>query len=275
MIAAAPTPPITDFDAFWDAYRDTLLGWSLNLGAAIAILILGLWIAGTLRKFLRRRIEAHPRIDRTLAIFLASLCYYVIVAFVLIAVLNRFGVQTTSLVAVLGAATLAVGLALQGTLSNVAAGVMVILLRPYQIGDWIEIGVNNGTVTDISLFTTELATPDNVHIVLPNSLCWGQPIRNYSKHKIRRCDLMFAVPANDKVDQAMAIIQNVAREEPRFLKSPEPPTVRLVNLAGAEVELQLRAWAAISDFWDVRFDTIRTVRETFETAGVAGPVRTK
>ena len=139
LLAAAESVNLTDLPALWDAYRETILGWILNTGAAAAILIIGLWIAGGIRKFIRRRIEANPKIDPTLGGFIASIVYYLAVAFVVIAVLNRFGVQTTSLVAMLGAATLAVGLALQGTLGNVAAGVMVVLFRPYKLGDYVEV----------------------------------------------------------------------------------------------------------------------------------------
>ncbi|MGD2131519.1 MAG: mechanosensitive ion channel, partial [Maricaulaceae bacterium] len=173
ILAAAESVSLLDPVAVWDAYSDTLIGWLLNLFAAAAILILGLWVAGRIKGFIRKRVEKSEKIDNTLGGFFASIAYYLVVAFVVIAVLGRFGVQTTSLVAMLGAATLAIGLALQGTLGNVAAGVMVVLFRPYKLGDYVEVAGEAGTVRDINIFTTELVTPDNVQIILPNGLCWG------------------------------------------------------------------------------------------------------
>jgi small conductance mechanosensitive channel len=276
--AAAPgQPPVAWAHpaAVWETYSGTVLGWSVNLLAAIAILIGGLWISGTIRKFVRRRIENNTRLDRTFAGFLANLVYYVMIAFVLIAVLNRFGVQTTSLVAVLGAATLAIGLALQGTLGNVAAGVMLVLFRPYRIGDYVEVGGMGGTVKDIDIFTTELATPDNVKIVVPNGLCWGQPIRNFNHYPLRRCDITFNVAYDSDIETATRLILETVQADARFLAAPEAPWVRVVNLGASSVDLQLRAWIKKEDLWEARFATIRAVKEKFDAAGVEIPFPTQ
>jgi small conductance mechanosensitive channel len=280
MAATPPAPALPSVDwtdpmAIWESYSETVLGWSLNLLAATAILIGGLWISGKIRKFIRRRIEASARLDRTFAGFLANLAYYAMIAFVLIAVLNRFGVQTTSLVAVLGAATLAIGLALQGTLGNVAAGVMLVLFRPYKIGDYVEVGGMGGTVKDIDIFTTELSTPDNIQIIVPNGLCWGQPIRNYNHHPVRRCDLTFSIAYDSDIEKAIAVVLKVVEADLRFLQTPDKPWVRVVNLGASSVDLQLRAWAKTEDFWEARFATIRAVKEGFDAAGVEIPFPTQ
>jgi small conductance mechanosensitive channel len=271
LLAAAESVSLTDLPALWDAYRDTILGWILNAGAAAAILILGLWIAGGIRGFIRKRIAANPKIDPTLGGFVASIVYYLAVAFVVIAVLNRFGVQTTSLVAMLGAATLAVGLALQGTLGNVAAGVMVVLFRPYKLGDYVEVAGAAGTVKDINIFTTELATPDNVQIILPNGLCWGAAITNYSAHPDRRCDITFGISYDDDIAKAMDVILKIAEADDRFLNTPAEPWVRVVNLGDSSVDLQLRAWLKAGDYWEAKFATIKAVKEAFDAAGIEIP----
>lgn len=276
--APAPVlPPVdwTDPMAIWEAYSGTALGWTLNILAAAAILIFGLWVAGSIRKFVRRRIENNTRLDRTFAGFLANLVYYVMIAFVLIAVLNRFGVQTTSLVAVLGAATLAIGLALQGTLGNVAAGVMLVLFRPYKIGDFVEVGGMGGTVKDIDIFTTELATPDNIRIIVPNGLCWGQPIRNFSTYPTRRCDITFNIAYDSDIETAIRIILEVVEGDSRFMQTPDKPWAKVINLGASSVDIQLRAWAKKEDFWEARFATIRAVKERFDAAGVEIPFPTQ
>ena len=271
MIAAAESVSLTDLPALWDAYRDTILGWALNAAAAAAILIAGLWVASSIKGFIRARVEHHPKVDSTLGGFVASIVYYVIVAFVVIAVLNRFGVQTTSLVAMLGAATLAIGLALQGTLGNIAAGVMIVLFRPYRVGDYVEVAGHAGTVKDIDIFTTELATPDNVQIILPNGLCWGAAITNYSAHPTRRCDITFGISYDDDIAKAMDVVLKVAEADDRFLNEPAEPWVRVVNLGDSSVDLQLRAWVKASDFWEAKFATIRAVKEAFDAAGIEIP----
>ena len=271
VLAAAEPVSLLDPIAVWNAYRDTLIGWVLNLGAAAAILVFGLWAAGRVKAFIRKRVENNARIDKTLGGFFASIAYYVVIAFVVIAVLNRFGVQTTSLVAMLGAATLAIGLALQGTLGNVAAGVMIILFRPYKSGDYVEVGGYAGTVKDINIFTTELATPDNVQIILPNGICWGEAIKNYSAHATRRCDITFGISYEDDIAKAIDVILAVVKSDDRFLSDPAEPWVRVVNLGDSSVDLQLRAWVNAADYWEAKFATTRAVKEAFDAAGIEIP----
>ena len=177
-----------------------------SLALAALILIVGLIVAGGVRKAVRNAAVKSDRIDDTLGGFFSSIAYYGIMAIVVIAVLNRFGVETTSLVAALGAATLAIGLALQGTLSNLAAGVMIILFRPYKLGDFVEVAGQAGSVKDITLFTTELATGDNKKVIVPNGAAWGDVITNYSANDTRRVDFTFSIDYSDDIDKAMTII---------------------------------------------------------------------
>lgn len=274
--AAAPEPALTleqikDPAAIWAAYGDTLIGWVLNLAAAAAILIIGLWIACGVRGFIRRRAEKSARMDATLGAFFSSIAFYAIAAFVVIAVLGRFGVQTTSLVAVFGAATLAIGFALQGTLGNVAAGVMLVFFRPYRIGDYVIVAGHEGTVKEMNIFTTEIRTVHNVLIIVPNGEAWGTSITNFSRLTERRCDITFGVAYDTDLDLAMAAILEVANADARVLKAPAEPWVRVVELADSSVNLQLRFWAAPADFWDAKFAMIKGVKEAFDAKGVEIP----
>jgi len=229
---------------------------------AIAVLIVGWIAAGTLGGLIRRRVNANPRIDNTIGNFIASIVRWVILLMVLTAVLGLFGIQATSLVAVLGAATLAIGMALQGTL--------IILFRPYKIGQYVDIGGTAGTVVDINLFLTELVTPDNVQIILPNGQAWGTVVTNYSHHETRRCDLTFGIDYGDDADKAMKMILDLARADTRVFDDPEP-WVRVTNLGDSSVDLGVRLWCAAGDYWDIRFEMTKAVKEAFDKGGVSIP----
>jgi len=202
--------------------------------------------------------------------FFSSLVKYVILAFTVVAVLNRFGIETTSLVAVLGAAGLAIGLALQGTLSNVAAGVMLLMFRPYKVGDFIEGAGLAGTIKATGLFTTDMATGDNIHIVVPNSQLWGAAIRNFSHHATRRVDLTVGIGYGDDIDKAMDVIQRIAADEPRIHADPEP-FVAVANLGDNAVELVVRVWVDAGDYWGVKFAMTKTIKQTFDKEGISFP----
>ncbi|HBS50002.1 MAG TPA: mechanosensitive ion channel protein MscS [Rhodobacteraceae bacterium] len=242
----------------------------LNVVKAVVVLVLG-WIgAGWLAGLVRRKINATPQIDPTLGNFVASAVKWVILAFVVAAVLNLFGIQTTSIVAVLGAASLAIGLALQGTLSDLAAGVMLVMFRPYRVGQYVDIGGTAGTVKEISLFTTELTTPDNVQIIVPNGQAWGSIITNYSAHDTRRCDLTFGIDYNDDANKAMQIILDEAKADGRVLDEPEP-WVRVTNLGDSSVDLTARLWCKAADYWDLKFALTLAVKQAFDAQGISIP----
>tara|TARA_R110002072_G_scaffold9440_7_gene45783 strand:- start:2761 stop:3591 length:831 start_codon:yes stop_codon:yes gene_type:complete len=243
---------------------------STNLLLAAAILIAGLVVAGSLRKAVVKAVHKSERIDNTLGGFFASLAYWALMIVVLIAVLSRFGVETTSLVALLGASTLAIGLALQGTLSNLAAGVMIVLFRPYGLGDWVEVAGQSGSVKDINLFTTILATGDNKKIIVPNGEGWGSVIVNYSANETRRVDLGFSIDYGDDIDKAMATITKVLEADKRVHKDPAVFTA--VKAHGASsIDIICRAWCATDDYWGVFFDAMKNVKEAFDKDGISIP----
>ena len=247
-----------------------LLPLALNVIKAAVVLILGWMVAGAVGRAVRKRVNATPQIDPTLGNFMSSIVRWAILLMVGIAVLGIFGIQATSLVAVLGAASLAIGLALQGTLSDLAAGVMLIVFRPYKIGQYVDIGGTAGTVVDLSLFTTELVTPDNVQIIVPNGQAWGQVITNYSAHDKRRVDLVFGIDYGDDAQAAMKVVEDLAKAEPRIHSDPEP-WVRVTNLGDSSVDLTARLWCDAADYWDLKFEMTRAVKEAFDREGVSIP----
>ncbi len=242
----------------------------INTLQALLFLIVGYIVAGMVSRFIRRQVLKNEKLDNTLGTFFASIARYGILAVVAIAVLQLFGFQATSLVAVLGAASLAIGLALQGTLSDIAAGVMLIIFRPYRIGQYIDVGGTAGTVKDLNIFTTELTTPDNVQIILPNSKAWGSIITNYSAHDTRRVDFTFGIDYADDIDAAMAVIDELAKQDSRVHADPEP-WVRVVGLGDSSVDLGVRLWCRASDYWDLKFDMTKAVKEAFDNNGISIP----
>jgi len=237
---------------------------------ALAVLIIGWIIAGLVSGLVRRKMMSSKNIDPTLGSFVGSIVKWVILLMVLVAVLGLFGIEATSLVAVLGAATLAIGLALQGTLSDIAAGFMLILFRPYKLGQYVDIGGTSGTVQDLNLFVTELVTPDNVQIIVPNGQAWGAIITNYSHHETRRVDLTFGIDYTDDADKAMAAIKRLAEADERIHADPEP-WIRVTNLGESSVDLTARLWCDASDYWDVKFELTKAVKEAFDSEGISIP----
>lgn len=245
-------------------------GLVVTAAKALVVLIVGWMLAGLVSRVIRRRVLASETIDDTIGNFVASIVKWVILLIVLIAVLGIFGIQATSLVAIMGAATLAIGMALQGTLSDLAAGFMLILFRPYKLGQFVDIAGTAGTVKDINLFVTELATPDNVQIIVPNGQAWGSVISNFSHHATRRVDLVFGIDYGDDIEKAKAIILRLADADERVMSDPEP-WVRVTNLGDSSVDLTTRIWVAAEDFWEVKFGLTQAVKEAFDNEGVSIP----
>lgn len=244
--------------------------YGLDVLAAIAILIFGWIAAGWAKSSTEKALGRIKSVDDMLTSFFSSLVKYVVLAFTVVAVLNRFGFETTSLVALLGAAGLAIGLALQGTLSNIAAGVMLLMFRPYKVGDYIDGAGLAGTVKAAGLFTTDLATPDNVHIVVPNSKLWGAAISNYSHNATRRVDLLIGISYGDDIDKAMGLIKDIASADERIHADPEP-IVEVGNLGDSAVELVVRVWVENADYWGVKFAMTKAIKQTFDKEGVSFP----
>lgn len=245
-----------------------------NVLAAIVILLVGWIVANWVRRRIQGIGERHARFDRTLFHFLGNGARYVVLAFAILFVLNTFGVQTTSIVAAIGAAGLAVGLALQGTLSNVAAGVMIIAFRPIKIGDFVEVGGEMGTVKDITLNTTELASLSNVQIIIPNSEVWGNVIENYSIYPTRRAEWTFGVGYGANLKQAEQVIRETIMGDPRSHDDPAP-FIQVNGLGDSSVDFLVRVWVDSADYFQYQADMKRAVKEALDAAGVDIPFPTR
>lgn len=237
---------------------------------ALLFLVAGYIIAGIVSRMIRQRVLASPKLDATLGTFFASIAKWLILAVTVIAVLQVFGFQATSLVAVLGAATLAIGLALQGTLADIAAGVMLIVFRPFRLEQYVDIGGTAGTVKELNLFVTELVTPDNVQIIMPNGKVWGSIITNFSAHDTRRVDLTYGIDYGDDADKAMAVILKCVGADKRVHKDPEP-WARVVNLNDSSVDIGVRIWCDAADYWELKFAMTKMVKEAFDKEGISIP----
>ncbi len=246
-----------------------LAEYGLKVLAAIIILVVGLWLAKRISRFVEGALEKRE-IDRTLTGFLSSMLYGALVLFIVIAAIGKLGVQTTSLVAMIGAAGLAVGLALQGSLSNFASGVLLILFKPFKAGDLIKAGGETGTVVEVGILTTELKTPENTQIIMPNSAIMGGAITNVYAHPIRRVDLTIGVGYGDDLKKARKIMGDLLAADERVLTDPAV-TIAVANLGDSSVDFVVRPWVKSADYWGVRFDFIEAVKERFDAEGVSIP----
>lgn len=253
-----------------DVVITLLTTYGLSFLGGLAILIIGWTVAGWARRAVDKGLGKIEQIDLTLRRFLASAVRYVIIVLTVLAVLSQFGVQTASLITVFGAASLAIGLALQGTLSNLAAGVMLLFFRPFKVGDYVEAGGKAGTVISIDLFMTEFSTPDNVQILVPNGGIWGNPVVNYSYHANRRLDLGVGIDYGDDIEKAVATVKAVITAEARIHGDPEPLVV-VGELADSSVNLVIRVWCAAGDYWALKWDLTRAFKEALDKAGISIP----
>jgi small conductance mechanosensitive channel len=243
--------------------------WGLKVLGAILVLIVGRIVASSVRKLVHRG-SVRASLDATIVPFLSGLAYYVVLAIVFVAALGMVGIQTASLLAVFGAAGLAVGLALQGTLSNFAAGVMLLLFRPFRVGDYVEAAGTAGTVASVGLFVTTLNTPDNVQILVPNSAVWGDTIKNYAANDTRRNDITVGIAYGDDIGKAMEIVREVLGADGRVLEDPAP-LIAVAELADSSVNLVVRPWCKKEDYWGLRFALMRGFKEALEAGGVSIP----
>lgn len=241
----------------------------LNVVGALVLLVVGRWVAGWLRRLIRRASE-RADVDPTLSGFFGTAAYWMILIFVIVAVLGVFGVPTASFVAIVGAAGLAIGLAFQGTFSNFASGVMLLLFRPISVGDFVEVGGTSGTVKGIGIFSTTMDTPDNVRVVVPNSKIFGETIKNYSANDTRRIDLMVGVGYDDDLQVAGDTMLRVLAAESRVLDDPEP-VVAVSEMADSSVNFVARPWVRAQDYWATRWALTRTLKEELEAAGLNIP----
>ena len=249
--------------------QQLLADYGVKVVAAIVIFFIGKWIAKMLTRAIRRLMDK-SRFEPMLVTFTANLSYAALMVFVVLAALNQLGIQTTSFIAVIGAAGLAIGLAMQDSLSNFAAGVMLIIFRPFKNGDFIEAAGTAGAVQGIQIFTTTLKTGDNRLIHIPNGKIIGGNIINYSANDTRRVDMVFGISYDDDIKQAKTIIEQTLKAESRVLSEPEP-TIGVLELADSSVNIAVRPWVNTSDYWPTLFALNETIKEKFDEAGISIP----
>ncbi len=253
-----------------DQVIDIITVYGLEVVGALAILIIGWMAAGWVRGVVDRALGRVPNMDTTLRPFLSNIVRWTILAFVIVAVLNQFGVETTSIIAVLGAAGLAIGLALQGTLSNVAAGVMLLILRPFRVGDFISAGSLSGTVVEIGLFTCELKTGDGIYVMSPNSQIWNQVITNFGRNPTRRIDILIGIAYDDNIDDAQNALQSLMEGHEKVLDDPKPMTM-VMELGDSSVNINMRCWVKTGDYWDALWALRKGAKLAVEEAGCSIP----
>ena len=241
----------------------------MQIIAAIVVFFVGRWLARKVAALIESGLK-RANTDPTLVGFFRNIVYFGLLIMVVIAAVGQLGVQTTSFIAVLGAAGLAIGLALQGSLANFAAGVLIIIFRPFKSGDFIDAGGTMGTVEEIQIFTTMMRTPDNKTIIIPNAQITSAAITNFSARETRRLDLTFGVSYSDDIDKVKRVIREVLAEEERLLEEPEP-VVALMNLGDSSVDFVVRPWVKSADYWGVFFDLQEAMKKRFDREGISIP----
>lgn len=246
-----------------------LTQWGTKIVLALVIFYVGKWVVNRIANLLTSLAQKQS-MDETLVNFLVSIARWVGLLFVVIAALSQLGVDTTSLVALLGAAGLAIGLSLQGSLANFAAGVMIIIFKPFKKGDFVDAGGAMGTVDKITIFTTVLTTPDNKEIIVPNGGVIGGNITNFSARDTRRVDMVFGISYGDDIKKAKALLEEIISADERVLQDPKP-VIALGELADSSVNFLVRPWVKASDYWGVMWDTTEKVKERFDAEGISIP----
>jgi len=255
---------------FLNGLVEQAAGYLPSVAGALVVLFVGLWLAGRIKKIVSTALSKSGRIDATLSGFLSSLVHYGLIALVIITTLGVFGVPTTSFAAVIGAAGLAIGLSLQGTLGHVASGVMMLGFRPFDVGDFVDTAGVSGTVKHIGLFTTELATTDNKKIIIPNGMIFDAVITNYAGYPTRRVDFIFGISYDDDMKKAMALIKSEVEKESRAKTDPEP-VIAVDSLGDSSVNIVCRVWVERADYFPVKWALTQAVKERFDAEGVSIP----
>jgi small conductance mechanosensitive channel len=258
-----------DFSQIWEQAQSYFADYGLNIIFAIIILILGYLVAKAIKSGVHKMMKKHT-VETTLARFVANLVYAALMIFVILAALGRLGIETTSFIAILGAAGLAIGLALQGALSNFAAGFLLILFRPIKSGEFVEAGGAVGVVEEVSIFTTTILSVDNVEITVPNAMILGSNIRNYSRQDNRRIDLLIGVSYSDDLKKTKQVIMEVLEADSRVLNDPAP-RVAVAELGDSSVNFVVRPWVKSVDYWDTRFAVIEAIKERLDKEGISIP----
>jgi small conductance mechanosensitive channel len=258
-----------DWAALYAEFQTLGLGFGIKIIAAIAIFYIGRMIARVVTRGIRKLMTAQE-VDEILETFVSNLIYWALMAFVIIAAISQVGVQTSSLIALIGAAGLAVGLALQGSLANFAAGVLIVMFRPYRVGDFVEAAGITGSVVQVQILTTLLKTPDNKNIIVPNSQIMSGIITNYSANDTRRVDLVIGISYDDDIDKARDTIQELVDADERILKDPAC-VIAVSELADSSVNFVVRPWIKTTDYWPVRFDLLEAIKKRFDKEDITIP----
>lgn len=261
-------------EQLWAQFGPVVIDMGINLVSALLLIIIGWTVAGWVNRAIRRGLGRFKDMDRTLIGVFAGMARYFILITVLIMVLARFGVQTASILAALGAIGLAVGLALQGTLANIASGVMLLLLRPFRVGDYVNANGHEGTVEEVGLFTTEMTTFDGIYQSVPNAGIWGGRIVNFSRNPVRRHDVVVGISYGDDIDRAQQVLLEVLEGDQRVLPGDENvtgPQVLVRELADSSVNLGLRFWTSGDDYWPANFELRKAVKLALDEAGITIP----
>jgi len=249
--------------------NDFVVVYGLKVIGAIVILVIGRIIAGLVRKGVKKGLTK-GKVDVALVGFFGHFAYMAIMIFAVLAALAKFGVQTASFIAILGAAGFAVGFAMQGSLSNFAAGVMLLAFRPFKVGDFIDAGGTAGTVKEIQLFTSILATPDNVKVIVPNGAVFGGTIKNFAGYDTRRVDLVIGIGYDSPIQKAKEIMAALIEKDERTLSDP-PMQIAVAELADSSVNFVVRMWVKREDYWGVKFDMTHAIKDAFDEAGIEIP----
>lgn len=259
----------TDVNKYMDLAIQYGAEYGIRIIGAIAIFVIGKWVAKKLSGLIKKLME-RGEVDPTLSAFVASIIDILLMVVVVLAAIKNLGIDTTSFIAILGAAGLAIGLALQGTFGNIGSGVILILFRPFEVGNFIAVGGESGTVEAITLFNTTLLTPDNKVILIPNSTVAAGNITNFSKKAERRVDFVFGIGYDDDLKLAKATLQEIIDADTRILKFPES-FIGVGELGDSSVNFTVRVWVKASDYWGVHFDTTEKVKLTFDVKGISIP----
>ncbi|WP_082990144.1 mechanosensitive ion channel family protein [Woeseia oceani] len=258
-----------DWNNLYEKFQSIGVDFGISLITAIVIFFVGRLVARVLARGLRKLLQAQ-NVDKILESFVSNLVYWALMAFVIIAAITELGIETTSFIAMLGAAGLAIGLAMQGSLSNFAAGVLIVLFRHYRVGDWIEAGGVAGSVENVQILTTTLKTGDNKSIIIPNSEIMGNIIVNYSANATRRVDMVFGVGYGDDIDKVRAAIKDVISKDERIMAQPEC-LIAVGELADSSVNFNVRPWVKTSDYWAVKWDITEAIKKRFDEEGISIP----
>jgi small conductance mechanosensitive channel len=249
--------------------RGLIVAFGLNILAAIVILIVGIWIAKLIRRMLSRSLQK-KEIDRTLVTFLVNLLYFILLTAVVLAALGQLGIETTSFIAVIGAAGLAIGLALQGSLANFASGVLLIVFRPFKVDDFVMLADEEGFIEKIHIFTTQIKTFDNRTIIIPNATITSGKIINYTSKEIRRVDLSIGISYGDNIRKALDALTELCRSHSKILDDPAP-YVGVVEYGDSSINLTVRPWCKADDYWDVFFDINEQMKTALDKNGISIP----